>query len=274
MLPRVFKSTSTALMNLADLYSEGKALANEKLGVLGPQGQPFSEAEIAAALASGQGPYHTACEDVSFDGTRQNCTTVVNPFGAQEVIITRDAANYEAFIRDFMAAHKAGDGARVKRMLDEATITAFNYLYDDDRWKSPIGTWRVRLVQDGGNSDLPAGYSLLSDSEVVIAAPGKTDQERLASGTFEGLVSAWLPDSGRERLDNFSLRFEWDKASRDLSRGLISGEDRGMLRVLHRANFSAKMDGSYTRITGPWTADTNGTYGRFEMIRGTANFTL
>jgi hypothetical protein len=261
-------------MNLADLYAEGKALAKEKLGVKGPQGQPFTEAEIAEALASGQGPYHTECKDVSFDGTRQSCTTVVSPLGAQEVLITRAKADYEAFVREFMAAHKAGDAAKVKELLDKSTITAFNYIYDDDRWKSPVGTWRMRLLQDGGNSSLPKGYALLADAEVVIGAPGKTDQQRLASGTFEGVVSAWLPDTGKERLDNFSLKFEWDKASRTLRSGLITGEDRGMLRALRRADFSAELNDTNTRMTGRWVASDNSTNGRFEMIRGTAKFTV
>lgn len=274
LMPRFFKSSSSALMNLADLYAEGKALAKEKLGVKGPQGQPFTESEIAEALASGQGPYHTECRDVSFDGTRQSCTTVVNPMGAQEVLITRARVDYEAFIRDFMAAHKAGDAAKVKEMLDKSTITAFNYLYDDDRWKSPVGTWRVRLLQDGGNSNIPRGYSLLADAEVVIGAPGKTDQERLASGTFEGVISAWLPDSSKERLDNFALKFDWDKGARTLKNGLISGEDRGALRALRRATFGATLNDTNTRMTGQWEAEDKSTNGRFEMIRGTAKFTV
>jgi hypothetical protein len=274
LMPRFFKSSSSAIMNLADLYAEGKALAKEKLGVKGPQGQPFTEAEIAEALASGQGPYHTECRDVSFDGTRQSCTTVVNPMGAQEVLITRAQTDYEAFVREFMAAHKAGDAAKVKQMLDKSTITAFNYLYDDDRWKSPVGTWRVRLLQDAGNSTIPKGYSLLADAEVVIGAPGKTDQERLSSGTFEGVISAWLPDSGKERLDNFALKFDWDKGARTLKNGLITGEDRGLMRVLRRATFGATLNDTNTRMTGQWTAEDNSTNGRFEMIRGTAKFTL
>jgi hypothetical protein len=276
MFIRTFQGPSSAVMNLADLYADGKALAQEKLGLTGPGGKAFTEAEIAQALAAGKGPYRQRCEDASFDGSRQNCTVVVNPMGTQEVLITRKATDFAQFIRDFQAAHIAGDVARAKALLNE-NVSAHNFVFDDQRWQSPVGTWRIRLVQDAGNSDLPRGYALLADSEVTIESPGKTPQDRIASGPFTGAITAWVPNQGSERLDTFAIRFNWSLEAKTLTSGLITGEERGVgaaQRVLRRANFDATLDASHTRISGQWAAEDKSTSGRFEMIRGTANFGL
>lgn len=277
LMIRTFQSSSSAVMNLADLYADGKALANEKLGTKGPNGKPFSEADIAAALASSKGPYRQSCEDITFDGSRQRCTTVVNPNGAQEVLLTRQAMEFTTFIQAFEAAHKAGDTAKAKELLAQNT-SGYNFIFNDDRWASPVGTWRLRLVQDRGNTQVPKGYSLLADSEVTIQSPGTTVDQMLASGLFSGVISAWLPNdndqAGTQRLDNFSMRFTWDKDALTLKSGEIAGDDRnsaGASRVLRKATFEAKMS-DRTRIDGTWTSADQSTGGRFQMIRGTATF--
>ncbi|MFN3431810.1 MAG: hypothetical protein ACK46X_17890 [Candidatus Sericytochromatia bacterium] len=169
-----------------------------------------------------------------------------------------------------------GDAARAKALLNE-NVSAHNFVFDDQRWQSPVGTWRVRLVQDTGNASLPVGYALLADSEVTIEAPGKTAQDRIASGPFTGAITAWVPNAGSERLDTFAIRFDWSLDAKTLSAGLITGEERGVgaaQRVLRRANFDATLDASHTRISGKWAAEDKSTGGRFEMIRGTATFGL
>lgn len=276
LMVRTFKGSSSAVMNLADLYADGKALSSEKLGTKGPNGKPFSEADIAAALASGKGPYRQSCEDITFDGSRQRCTTVVNPNGAQEVLVTRQVQDFNQFITAFEAAHKAGDTAKAKELLAQ-NATNYNFIFNDERWASPVGTWRLRLVQDKGNTALPKGYTLLSDSEVTIQSPGTTVDQMLASGLFSGLISAWLPENdvnNAQRLDNFTMRFTWDKDALTLKSGEISGDERnsaGASRVLHKAVFEAKMSDK-TRIEGSWTSDDQSTGGRFQMIRGTTTF--
>jgi hypothetical protein len=279
LIMRAFKSPSTAVLNLSELYQEGKALAGDRLGLTGPSGKAFTETEIADALASGKGPYRQKCVDASFDGSKQTCTTVVNPAGAQEVLISRKAMDFAKFIQDFQAASTAGDSAKAKELLATSTSSyAHAFIFSDNRWASPVGTWRLRLMQDGGNTSLPKGFLLLSDSEVTIDAPGTATDQDLASGLFKGAISAWLPNNsdGTERLDSFSMQFNWDKATQKLQGGQIAGDERnsaGAARVLRKALFEATMSFP-TRIEGTWTSDDKSTNGRFEMIRGTATYNL
>lgn len=277
---------SASRKNLEELYKKAGAFSTANTEFANPNGQPFSAMEIARAFASGRGPYRTECPPINFLGVT-NCRVVVNPFDdAQEFLITREA-NY--LNKVLLRLEEATTERDVALLLTEHPAFT-NFIFDDtSRWKTPVGTWRLRLKQDMG-TDLSGkyGFMVISDSEMFIAPAGKKqafdDDDQLPSD-FLGTASIWMPDQfsfgedgpGSEHLNNFGLRFSWDEETRTMSEGAIRGERRetedGRVRTNYAAQFDADMVSS-TRILGFWYNETSGIAGRFELIRGLASFEI
>lgn len=282
--PFPYKETKPSQVNLGALYQQLNYLATADADFKGPNGGPFTQAEIDDALENGKGPYRTSCSQIWFSGER-NCTVVTNPADkSREVLITRQADLLETKLLKLEEAYAANDEAKVREVL-KSHPALLNYIVDDKaRWTSPIGTWRLRLLQDTGESLWGgAGWPVLSDAEMYIAASKieAIDATAVSSGEFRGLISIWMPNaftSPSDVLNNFSMRFDWDDQDKTLMEGEIRGERRETSGdTVYRTDYSASFEGRMvegSRIRGFWFNDERDMAGRFEMIRGTARYSI
>jgi hypothetical protein len=281
--PFPYKALPPSQLNLGALYQELSFLAASQTGFYGPNGGPFTEAEIDEAFTSGKGPYRTSCSQISFSDTR-NCTVVTNPADkSREVLITREADRFETKLLQLEAAFAANDEEKVRLTL-YGTPSLLNFIADDKaRWTSPVGTWRLRLLQDTGEGLWSsAGWPVLSDAEMYIGEPRNDAGEvtAVASGPFSGLIAIWMPGGtgSPDALNNFAMRFDWDDQARTLSEGVIKGERRSVVgNDTTRQDYSASFEGQMVesnRIRGYWFNDEKDMAGRFEMIRGTARYSI
>ena len=272
---------------LMDLYDEIGFVGTANTGFKGPNGKPFSEAEIDAAFTNGKGPYRTTCSQVNFYGD-STCMIATNPLDlSREVIISREADYLSKKLIELDSALSDStdifNDPRVASVFWEHPAVA-NFIADDQsRWTSPEGTWRIRLLQDVGAEEAGgAGLAVMKDAEMFITAaekpPSVAMTTKASSGGFVGVLSIWTPSTEfHENLNNFGLRFQWDEQDRTLSDGQLRGErrdlDDGLLRTDYAATFNARMVEN-NRISGYWFSRERGMAGRFEMIRGTALYTI
>lgn len=275
-----------AQRRLIELYDQIGFIATANEGFEGPNGQPFSEAEIKAAFSEGKGPYRTTCAQVNFYGDT-TCKIVTNPMdNSREVLLTRSSEHLTMKLAELdealINATNIFEDPKVATILFEYPAIA-NFIADDkSRWTSPEGTWRIRLLQDVGAGEGGAGLAIFSDAELFITAaqrsPGFVRAKTAASGTFLGVVSIWTPSTAlHENLNNFGLAFYWDEQDRTLTEGNIRGERRDIdaaeIRTDYTATFNAQMSEG-NRILGYWFNRDRYIAGRFELIRGTARFTI
>lgn len=287
-LPRSpYKALKPSVPLLTDLYDKIGFWSTANTGFVSPNGQPFSETEIKKAFDSGKGPYRTTCSQVNFGGDT-NCRIVTNPHDqSREVLITREAEYLTSKLKALeallpAAIYSNGESKLVDFLYEHPSLT--NFIADDNRrWTSPLGTWRVRLLQDVGAEVVGgAGFPVLSDAEMFITVPGKPENyyrpEELASGTLVGVLSIWMPSNElHENLNNFGMSFHWDEQDRTMTEGVLRGErrnwDDASLRMDYSATFNAKMVDN-TRVVGYWYNYDQHMAGRFEMIRGNTRYSI
>lgn len=186
-----------AQRRLIELYDQIGFIATANEGFEGPNGQPFSEAEIKAAFSEGKGPYRTTCAQVNFYGDT-TCKIVTNPMdNSHEVLLTRNAEHLTTKLAELdealINATNIFEDPKVATILFEYPAIA-NFIADDkSRWTSPEGTWRIRLLQDVGAGEGGAGLAIFSDAELFITAakrpPGFVRAKTAASGMFLHLCS-------------------------------------------------------------------------------------
>ena len=274
-------------VNLPALYQELGYLTTASTGFAGANGRPFSEAEIAEAFAAGKGPYRTSCSQVTFGGDT-NCRIVTNPLDrAQEVLLSREANLFTQKLEALEAAIATNDARQVQAALRAHPALVSFIANDSQRWTSPSGTWRMRLLQDAGVDALGgAGFPVLSDAEMAITPAAGTDP---AARQFSGVLSVWMPYfelgaglsplgvTSHENLSNFAMRFDWLERDHLLLNGELRGARRGGAdgaeRVDYTATFEAEMSEG-NRVTGYWFNDARGMAGRFELIRGLARYSI
>ncbi len=280
---------------LLTIYEDLGVLAFANTSYRSPNGQPFSEPEIAAAFEKGKGPYRTMCAPVDFRGTT-NCKVVTNPLDrSQEVLIQRETNLFTKKLQALENAVKENDSRKIRGVLMEHPAL-LNFIVDDkERWNSPMGTWRMRLLQDVGADMVGgAGFPVLNDAEMFIAPPDKQhtfdDVAGISSGTFTGVLSVWMPYldfsvdqwpvinfTSHDNLSNFAMRFDWDEEERTLLNGEIRGQRRNGADGSDRVDYSATFEGQMVdgnRVTGYWFNDERQMAGRFEMIRGNAVYAI
>ena len=291
-----------AFVNLAQLVDAEEIL--DKLGArqLNPNGVPFTEAEILNALLEGKGPYRQSCAQIGFDGERMSCRVVANPLDkTMEVILSRKALDLQTTIEAVAKARQEKDEVTLRRLITQSpSILAFVEGLKRN-WASPIGIWRLSLIQDettikgivqhvDANGNTVVGsetYERINDlkvihnAEVKLEAPGKTEQDVLSAGQVFGNLSIWLPNVGagtdetQEHLDNLALSFYWNDYDQTLEYGVITGDRRQYggadQRMVYDATFEATMI-EKERIVGTWEADDGKNTGRLEMVRGGSDF--